>query len=1050
MAYIIETPNPFKPLTDIKRHTVQPGQTISQWLSFRFAGFVEFETPTICVVNGAGLLRKDWPTYTIQPNDVINFVAVPGTVPLLIISIVLALASVAVTLFLGTPQPETPGEQPASDPVFTSKGQANAIRISEPIECPYGRNRIYPSYASRPYFQYEGNDQFQYSLFCIGQGFYEIETVQIGDTDINLFQEVEYEVVEPGDDVTLFPTNVYTAPEAGGQELFAPNDDDYSGDGYVGPFAAAPSGSQSNAIQIDLVFPKGLYYSNNDGGLSSQTVIVQAQAREIDDDGLPLTLFADIFGGPITVTGRTTTPQRRTYSQPTSPARYEVRVRRTNTRQDGHRFGNQVEWEGLRSFILDDQAFGDVTLLAVKIRATNNLNERTQQRFNVVCTRKLQMHQSDGFTTPYVATRSIVWALVDVFRAQYGARITEDRFYDWDMLYELEALYEERNEHFDWIFRDPITVWEAARVIARAGRAIPLIVGSLISMKRDGQLDTPVAMFGKENIIEGSFSWDVKLWDLDEYDSARVSYIEPDAGYKEVPVVATLPGGDTDTPEDIRLPGVQDRDHAYHEGLYIRAVRTYQRENISFSTGMEGYIPTFGDLIIVAHDVPRWAANGYVVHGESESNGDFHLWLSEPVEFESNETSVVMLRNHLGEVLGPYEAFETEDPKQIRITVTGILIDFLETGTTEPMLFIFGTSGQINKYCRVVKVEPQDREIMRITAVNEDSRVHSFDGLSAPSFQNEDSVPVTPDLPEVMNLELTQLNTSVLSVLASWSAAFGADYYIVQYSQDGENWDNVGTTDRTSLEWQVRPGTLYVRVAGVGIGQGPWAEAVVSIGNLAGLDLIDDFDNDIDWTIEWLELLNAESYDVRVYDNSSPTFPVLKRTTNILSTADRTFTYDLDDALADGNVNRHMLVSVTPKFSDADGTATELEIDNPIPSPPTALSVLATPQDSDATDMEYKLTWSNPAEEDLICISVWLEPVSGFDPEVATPYLHECDSAVGFAGLIEELIVSVPLDSFGEHGPYFWRVACFDVWGQEISTNVSEEGEIPATSGWVP
>jgi len=192
MAHIIETLNPFEPLTNVQKHEHPGGITINEWLRERYPGFVEFDIATICVVNGQGVMRAGW-NYVIQEKDVINFIGIPEGISLIIVAIVLAVASIAVQLAFGTGVPETPGEQPASDPVFSTKGQANAIRQGEPIECCYGRNRIYPSFASRPYFQYIDNDQFQYALFCLGQGEYEINATQIGDSAIDDYEEVEYE-----------------------------------------------------------------------------------------------------------------------------------------------------------------------------------------------------------------------------------------------------------------------------------------------------------------------------------------------------------------------------------------------------------------------------------------------------------------------------------------------------------------------------------------------------------------------------------------------------------------------------------------------------------------------------------------------------------------------------------------------------------------------------------------------------------------------------------------------------------------------------------------
>lgn len=240
MAFIILTPNPFKPM-DAKRVIHSGGISIWEWLKEQDPNFTEFPIKTICLVNGIPKMREDWKK-KIGPNDIVNFITVPGepiTIALWIAVVVVIALSVAITLTMQ--QPVTPGQAPASDPVFSVKGQQNTIRLGEPIEVCYGRNRIYPSFAAQPYYQYVNNDQFQFSLFCLGQGQFEIHQVQISDTDIANYEEASYEVIPPGGAITLFPTNVVTSVEAGGQEIFGPNMADYPGpDGWVGPLLQTP------------------------------------------------------------------------------------------------------------------------------------------------------------------------------------------------------------------------------------------------------------------------------------------------------------------------------------------------------------------------------------------------------------------------------------------------------------------------------------------------------------------------------------------------------------------------------------------------------------------------------------------------------------------------------------------------------------------------------------------------------------------------------------------------------------------------------------------
>lgn len=1044
MAIITETPNPFEPLTGMKKHVHPGGVTIRGWLEMTYPGFEEFKVPTICIRNGNPILRKDW-DQEIKKDDIVNFVAVVGDVATIIIAVIVIIAAIVLALVL---RPPTPGVLPASDPVFSVKGQQNEIRLGEPIEVNYGRNRIYPSFASRPFYRYQDNDQFQFSLFCLGQGIYDIEAIQIGDTAIADYQEVTYEVLPPGEQTTLFHTNVYTAVEVNGQTLYMFDEANYPiPDGWVGPFPANPSGTEIFRIELDVTFPKGIFFANKKGKLESITVTFQFERRLIDDAGAPLGDWEPLI--TPTVVKATTTPQRTTYSIDVDPGRYEVRGRRVTRADIDATHQSELSWEGLRGFVLGDEPdYGDVTLLAVKIRATSNLNANTQKRFNVIATRKLPIRESGGGFSEPVATRSIIWAFVDVFRnSKYGGRITDESFFDWDALEVLDALYEDRNEHFDWTFRDPLTIWEAAKTIARVGRATPMLVGSLITMKRDGPLELPVALFNPDNIVKGTFEWQVKLWEPNEFDSISVEYTDPSTGYLQEQVLTTLPGGTTDNPQDVRIPGIQDRNHAYHEGLYILASDRYLRENISFETGMEGFLPSFGDLIAVAHDVPQWGQSGYIL-GVEQVGDVYTLSVSEPLIFQDGFTYQILLRGRQAEVIGPITATATDDPKKVTITLDEE-VDFLLGGQTEPMLFLFGKTGQITKYGRVVKIEPQGGERIRITMVNDAPVIHSFDSLEAPALVNPSLPPLPPDLPVISDLFLSRLEDPVLTIQASWPAAFGALSYIVQTSEDGENWQLRAETTRPSIQLPVRPGRIYVRVAAINLGQGPWIQRDISVGLVFGLAVATPWT--IEWTATWWENVNIDAYLIKIYDNTEST-PVLKRT---VQQEERGFTYTYDMAVEDDNVVREMLVTVdamviqdiiTPGPPIADGAPSSQEISNPIPEAPSNLryEVLGFIGDN----VSVRLSWDYPVEDsslgnELIRVKVWVSDTDGFDPEVVAPIFdYSMPAPDDSAGLPDFYETDIPLESGEIFADHYWRMAVYDVWGNELTSNMTTQRTI--------
>lgn len=1061
MAHIIETPNPFQPLDGMRKHCIAGGvMSVRGWLEKEYPGFVEFPIATICLFNGAPLMRADWKDRVIQEEDVVCFTAVVGEV-ITWVAIISVVISIGVGIYSVLSQPTAPGETPGSDPVYSVKGQTNAIRLGEPIEVCYGRNRIYPSLAARPFYRYISNDQYQHSLYCLGQGVYDIESIQIGDTAISSFVEVETEIVLPGETTDLFATNVHTSTEAGGQTLFAYNEEDYPlPEGWVGPFPANPSGTLTRRIEVDINHPSGLYYTNKKGQIQLLDLTFQVQSRLVDDAGVPLGAWTTIVSG-YALYG-TMSPIRVTHGADVAEGRYEVRIRKTSPSWNTFdiKYQDKIVWESMRAFLVGDEPdYGDVTLLAVKIKATSNLNSNTAKQLNVIATRKL-LHRDPSSGLWYaepVATRSIVWAFVDVFRSLYGARITDDRFFDWDALYELEGLYEERNEHFDWIFRDPISVWEAAKAIAKVGRAVPLVNGSMLTIRRDGIATVPVALFSPDNIIKDSFSWDVRLWELEENDSLSVEYTEPSTGYKGQQVLCALPGGTSDNPKDVRFAGIQDRDHAHREGLFILASELYLRENISFETGMEGFLPTYGDLIAISHDIPRWGQSGYVLAVEDSSEASafvYRIHVSEPLVFHTEESggNQIMFRDKLGDVLGPFPAMVTTDPKIVEVEIDSVLgydVDFLLGGKTEPMLFLFGIADSITKYAKIVRIEPQGGERVKITCVNYEEIIHTFDGTVTPALVIPSVPEEVPDAPVVTNLVLTRIPGADLLIQASWFAVAGALSYVVQTSADNINWTPYGVTTTPSMQLSVTPGLIYVRVAGVNVYQGPWIQSSILVSLVSGLAVSVPWEA-LEWTIVWWDDINIDAYEVKVYDNSGSN-PVLKRTEEVVGL---TYTYNYGMALTDGNVVRDMLVTVEALIQDDEsstlltpiGGASELELHNDIPILPDITESDESAQSdadglvgfefvgmsSDATSATLRIFWTNPQDDDLVRFKVWSELTEGFDPEVSIPVVDETSSAIGWQYVPEETYIEVPVDSAGNLPTVYIRVAVFDVWGEEI------------------
>jgi len=156
------------------------------------------------------------------------------------------------------------------------------------------------------------------------------------------------------------------------------------------------------------------------------------------------------------------------------------------------------------------------------------------------------------------------------------------------------------------------------------------------------------------------------------------------------------------------------------EGLYMAAANRYRRRLLSFKTELEGLIPTYGDLIAVSHDMPRWGEAGDVTYYEAP-----YLDLSEPVSFSDGDTHYIVLRKKDGSVSGPWLVSEGYNSKQVKLEEE---IDFTPyTGSEEERThFTFGIGDEWGVLSRVTAVKPRGDEI-EISSVVENALVHSVD-----------------------------------------------------------------------------------------------------------------------------------------------------------------------------------------------------------------------------------------------------------------------------------------------------------------------------------
>jgi len=814
------------------------------------------ESPFIAILNGEPLLRAEWRKTCVGDGDALAFVTLPqggggGSNPLRIVLTIAvlvvaswaggALAGAGVSGFgvavakagivLGgvalvnavIPPPKVPTPKSARDiaaasPTYSLASQGNQARLGQAIPVIYGRHLIYPDFGAQPYTEFSGNEQFLYQLFVVGQGKYTIESIRIEDTSIASFPGVNTEVVQPGGAVTLFPTNVVTSVEVTGQEALTSV--------ALGPFVVNASGTLINRIGIDIVEPKGSYFANDAGGLDARTVQWQVEARVIDNAGVPVGGFSIL--GVETVTAATTTPQRRSFGYDVAPGRYDVKFTRINAKDTSTRAGNDLNWIGLRGYMPGTQFYGNVTMLAVRMQATNSLSELSSRRINLIVTRKLRSWSTASGYSAEADSRSIAWAALDMLtNADYGAGLSDTRI-NLAQLEALNSVWTSRSDQFNAVFDGQMTLWEALTHVMRAGRSVPIIQGGIYHFVRDQLQTVPVAMFNSRNIIRNSFSIEYLMTTDETRDSAESEFFD-EVTWKPKPVKAVLPGG-TDL-KPAKLPvffGITGFNQGWRETMHAAAQNRYRRKIIRFSTEMDGFIPTFGDLIAISHDVPAWAQSGHVTGWVA---GPQEVTTSEPLDFSAGGTHQIALNKRDGTPDGPFTATAGSSSTKAILATAPSFTPY--TGEAEEKTrYVFGPATKYWQLARAIEIKPRDMETVEIVSINEDALVHSADGGTVPDQSINWSLPVPPTAPVVPvgSLFLVAGGTpDAATISASWGPAAGAAYYVVDHSVDGVAWTRIAEVTLTNHVLFAPIGLSHVRVAGFGRALGPFVSASITI-----------------------------------------------------------------------------------------------------------------------------------------------------------------------------------------------------------------------------
>ena len=404
------------------------------------------------------------------------------------------------------------------------------------------------------------------------------------------------------------------------------------------------------------------------------------------------------------------------------------------------------------------------------------------------------------------------WSLYEV--AQYCDELVPDNRGGMEPRYLMDVIVQSQVEAFQLV-----------RDVCSAFRGMTFYNGESLSIIVDKPRD-PVYLFTADNVVDGVF---VRTFPSEKtmYTSCNVMFDDEENQYEQdvEPVFnpdAAMRFGHN--PTSITAIGCTRRTEANRRGRWILQTNL-SATTVSFSTGLEGMIPSCGDVIYVAD--PHWqSAFNLVLSGRVMEVSGVQVFLAYRCDAKAGDTLIL----------------NTDDGKPVRRTIASVSADgktiTLNVGynfdvAPDSVFLIESDQLAAEQYVvtRIEKGSDDDEFTFAITATQYNP--NKYDAIDngvitddrPTSVVDPDSMGAPKDL-TISSFSRIVQGMSVETMVIGWSAVQYAKLYEVQWRKDGGNWNNVPRTATTQVDIEgIYAGEYQARVRCISGGNiaSPWS-----------------------------------------------------------------------------------------------------------------------------------------------------------------------------------------------------------------------------------
>lgn len=663
------------------------------------------------------------------------------------------------------------GSSPSRDRGSTSptiRGSRNRFRPWAPLPVIIGRHYVVPDYAAPPFSRFVGgilhgftssSRHTYYMLFALCQssgpngGPISISDVRIGETPISNFEHTIRYVDPNRPGFTNFRRFATTRIE---NPVNLPLED--------GDSITRTTELNTSTIDVQIVFPAGLYYLDEKGGLRAVRVRFVVKVKNLETQTVTTLNTHWAIRCTQDMVRFARTYSLADYGLPNG--QYDIIIEREPTRRRmdmndpafdnfyyEHPMGQDLTTDDdAVSFISDDMVWSSYTsripgppvtadirantvFLEVRVVADNNLSGMIDQ-FNCVVQAGYRISNFSG--THYGSNPALIamWLLRGHLNPepQPTANIDIASFVHW------QNFCNSNNLRVNGVIQDSAKLTDVLAMVARAGRAT---IG-----ERDGKIvalvEEPRTNFVQHFSPRNSFGFSATKVFRRIPHGLKIGFVNEDAGYTQDEIVLYTPGySETGgmVPhfrwingvlyyatglstratefETIDMPWVTNSEQVTKLGTYMLAETMLRPEVYTIETDWEHLVCTRGDRVKLSHDVIKVGLS----HGRIKSVSGNTITVDEQCTIEAGKSYTLAVRQESPTNVSKVYPITTGVGTHVSLDVSGS-VD-CEPGD----LFTFGETDRETLDCIVLAIEPLDNLQARILLTEHAPAIYGVDSL---------------------------------------------------------------------------------------------------------------------------------------------------------------------------------------------------------------------------------------------------------------------------------------------------------------------------------